>query len=86
MMGMEVGEERTVTVTLPQSWEPEQLRGVQADCSVKVKEIFEWQLPEVCHQCLFLEMQPTATHAVCYLLLQLQTLCAPRHSKSTATS
>ena len=47
MLGMTVGEERTVPVTLPPTWEPEQLRGVRADCSVAVKEIFEWELPEV---------------------------------------
>lgn len=43
---MKVGEERTVAVTLPQTWEPEQLRGTRADCTVKVQEIFEWELPE----------------------------------------
>jgi hypothetical protein len=49
MLGMAVGDERTVTVTLPQTWEPAQLRGVRADCTIKVKEIFEWELPEVRH-------------------------------------
>ena len=47
MLGMKVGDERTFTVTLPQTWEPSQLRGVRADCTVKAKEVFEWQLPEV---------------------------------------
>lgn len=47
MLGMKVGEERTFTVTLPQTWEPSQLRGVRADCTVKAKEVFEWELPEV---------------------------------------
>lgn len=49
ILGASVGEERSVPITLPDTWEPEQLRGVRADCSVKVKEIFEWELPEVTH-------------------------------------
>jgi len=47
LIGMSVGEERTVPVTFPDTWEPEQLRGVKANCTVKAKEIFDWSLPEV---------------------------------------
>lgn len=47
LLGVNVGEERTVPVTLPDTWQPEQLRGVKANCTCKVQEIFEWDLPEV---------------------------------------
>ena len=47
MLGMSAGDERSVPVTFPPTWVPEQLRGIQATCSVNVSEIFEWELPEV---------------------------------------
>jgi trigger factor len=46
LVGIKAGEERNVVVTFPATWEPEYLRGVEATCAVKVKEVFDWRLPE----------------------------------------
>ena len=48
MEGMASGESRDVEITMPDTWDPPQLRGVRVRCSVAVNEIFEWELPEVC--------------------------------------
>lgn len=47
MAGMVPGDVREITVTIPDTWETERLRGVPARCTVKVNEVFEWELPEV---------------------------------------
>ncbi len=47
MEGMASGESRDVAITLPDTWDPPQLRGARVNCSVTVNEIFEWELPEV---------------------------------------
>ena len=41
------GDSREVEITLPDTWDPPQLRGVRVRCSVAVNELFEWELPEV---------------------------------------
>lgn len=47
MAGMAPGDVREITVTIPETWEMERLRGVPARCTVKVNEVFQWELPEV---------------------------------------
>ncbi len=47
MEGMASGESRDVAITMPDTWDPPQLRGARVNCSVTVNEIFEWELPEV---------------------------------------
>lgn len=47
MAGMVQGDVREITVTIPDTWETERLRGVPARCTVKVSEVFEWELPEL---------------------------------------
>ena len=47
MAGMVPGDVREIVVTIPDSWETERLRGVPARCTVKVNEVFQWELPEV---------------------------------------
>ena len=47
MVGMVTGETREVDITLPDTWDPPQLRGVRVKCSATVNELFEWELPEV---------------------------------------
>ena len=47
MAGMVPGDVREIVVTIPQTWETERLRGVPARCTVKVNEVFKWDLPEV---------------------------------------
>ena len=49
MMGMKVGEQREVVVTLPQQWEPPQFAGVEVTLTITVKELFDRELPEVGH-------------------------------------
>ncbi len=54
MEGMVVGDERKIDTAFPQNWhEPESLRGVPCRCTIKVNELFEWDLPEAraarCH-------------------------------------
>jgi hypothetical protein len=47
MEGMVVGDERKIDTAFPQNWhEPESLRGVPCRCTIKVNELFEWDLPE----------------------------------------
>ena len=47
MVGMASGDSREVDITMPDTWDPPQLRGVRVKCSVAVNELFEWELPEV---------------------------------------
>lgn len=47
MMGMKVGEQREVVVTLPQQWEPPQFAGVEVTLTITIKELFDRELPEV---------------------------------------
>jgi hypothetical protein len=48
MEGMTVGEERSISATIGDTWwEPGALRGVDTRCDVALKELFEWDLPEV---------------------------------------
>jgi len=48
MMGMIAGEERKTTITFPDSedFSPAALRGVTAAVTIKVSEVFEWEMPE----------------------------------------
>ena len=51
-MGMTVGDERAITTQVGDTWwEPDTLRGVGIRADIKLKELFEWELPEV-HPCL----------------------------------
>lgn len=53
MVGMNVGEERSITTEVGDTWwEPDALRGVEVRADIKLNELFEWDLPEVC-SCLF---------------------------------
>ena len=45
MVGMEVGAERAVPLTLPANWMPEELAGAAVTARVKVRELLVWQLP-----------------------------------------
>ena len=46
MLGMSAGETRETVIALPETEEVQQgLRGVQAAITVKVSEVFEWELP-----------------------------------------
>ena len=47
MLGMAAGDSREVEITMPDTWDPPQLRGVRVTCRVAVKELFQWELPEV---------------------------------------
>lgn len=49
MVGMRVGETRSATLTLPtaDSFQPASLRGQTAAINVTLKELFEYDLPEV---------------------------------------
>ncbi len=47
MLGMVAGDSREVEITMPDTWDPPQLRGVRVKCRVSVKELFQWELPEV---------------------------------------
>lgn len=47
-MGMKIGEERSITTTVGDTWwEPDSLRGVELHAEFKLKELFEWELPAV---------------------------------------
>jgi len=46
MVGMEVGAERAVPLTLPANWMPEELAGASVTARVKVRELLTWKLPE----------------------------------------
>ena len=46
MVGMEVGTERAIPLTLPSNWMPEELAGAAVTAQVKVRELLFWQLPE----------------------------------------
>jgi trigger factor len=45
--GATAGEEKTVTVTFPDDYPPEELRGKEAEFTIKVKEVREKELPEL---------------------------------------
>eukprot|EP00892_Ulva_mutabilis_P007783 jgi/Ulvmu1/5377/UM022_0172.1 len=47
MMGMQVGEIRNFDFTFPDPWEPEQYAGLAATVKVKLREVLEWNLPEL---------------------------------------
>ena len=48
MVGMSVGDERAITTEVGDTWwEPDTLRGVEIRADIKLKELFEWELPEV---------------------------------------
>ena len=49
MMGMKVGDQREVVVTLPQQWHPPQFAGVEVTLAITIKELFDRELPEVGH-------------------------------------
>ncbi|GBG00567.1 hypothetical protein Rsub_13295 [Raphidocelis subcapitata] len=46
MAGMEVGEERRWEFSFPGDWHVELWRGQRAEAVVKLRELFEWDLPE----------------------------------------
>lgn len=46
MLGMAVGDERTVPISFPEDYSVELWRGTSADAMVKVHELFYWVLPE----------------------------------------
>lgn len=47
MLGMRAGEERAWEFVFPEDWHVELWRGQVAKASVKLRELFEWDLPEV---------------------------------------
>lgn len=48
IMGLTVGEERTLESVVGDAWwEPEGLEGIPVRCDVSLKELFEWDVPEV---------------------------------------
>jgi len=47
IVGMEAGEERTFTLTLPADFPQEELRGQEAEFTVRVTEVYESTLPEL---------------------------------------
>ncbi|CAL8467961.1 g7499 [Coccomyxa elongata] len=48
MVGMNVGEERSITTEVGDTWwEPDALRGVKVRADIKLNELFEWDLPEL---------------------------------------
>ena len=60
MVGMNVGEERSITTEVGDTWwEPDALRGVEVRADIKLNELFEWDLPEV-RTCL---VSPGSWHA-----------------------
>jgi len=48
MEGMLAGDERKFSITFPRDYNVELWRGMDADVTVKVHEVFNWALPEVC--------------------------------------
>ena len=47
-MGMKAGEERTLESVVGDAWwEPEGLEGIPVRCDVSLRELFEWDVPEV---------------------------------------
>ncbi len=45
---MKVGEKRTLESVVGDAWwEPEGLAGIPVRCDVSLKELFEWDVPEV---------------------------------------
>ena len=46
MVGMAVGAERAIPLTLPSNWMPEELAGAAVMARVKVRELLVWLLPE----------------------------------------
>ncbi|MFQ6101239.1 MAG: trigger factor [Anaerolineae bacterium] len=47
VVGMEAGEERTFTLTLPDDFPQEEVRGQEAEFTVRVSEVYESTLPEL---------------------------------------
>ena len=47
MVGMAVGETRVLRDTVPDTWWETSMRGSSLDCTVTLKEVFSWELPEV---------------------------------------
>ena len=47
IVGMEAGEERTFTLTLPDNFPQEELRGQEAEFTVKMTKVYESTLPEL---------------------------------------
>lgn len=47
MVGMKAGEERTITVTFPQDYQAEHLKGKEAQFKITLKEVKEPKLPEL---------------------------------------
>lgn len=51
MMGMTVGETRTIDQVVPDTWWEngleEGLRGSKIQCDIQIRELFSWDLPEV---------------------------------------
>ena len=67
-MGMNTGEKRTLESTVGDAWwEPDGLAGVPVRCDVTLREIFEWDLAEVCSFQL-----PRGFHALTQRLQKLQ--------------
>lgn len=46
IVGMKVGEKKTFPLTMPDDWPQEFIRGVTADFTVEVREVFENDVPE----------------------------------------
>lgn len=47
MVGMKVGETRDIQLVLPDDFEPAGLRGVDVTCTVRVTELFQYELAEL---------------------------------------
>mmetsp|Transcript_15849 Transcript_15849/g.40258 ORF Transcript_15849/g.40258 Transcript_15849/m.40258 type:complete len:534 (-) Transcript_15849:1548-3149(-) len=44
MLAMEVEDERTISISFPEDWEPAQLAGLSVDAKIKLRELFEYDL------------------------------------------
>lgn len=47
MMGMQVGEIKNFDFVFPEPWEPEHYAGLAATVKVKLREVLEWNLPDL---------------------------------------
>jgi hypothetical protein len=47
MWGMQVGEQRMFDFQFPDKWQPADFAGVKAQVTIKLREVLEWQLPEL---------------------------------------
>lgn len=47
MVGMAVGDERAITMTLPANWQPPELAGAPVTAMVRLRELLTWSLPDL---------------------------------------